>query len=490
MKRRRRRTHHGKKHSLYCTIGVGTGVGADELGDVPCKIVLPNHGTGTPKIYLYPNLAQFKRIELTRQLSFVAMSEDTVFKSTVLYADSRMSQRIYTEFNDVKVPDHNVIKCRPRDLSVAVSFKAPHSRSGKTHVTFWLTPNSWLEPDAETVMYADGSITVDRVQAVTAQLSGGEVVTFQWHFEYAENGGSITRRPSLVAEMNVDVPATDTAGILKIVDSSIDDLLLLVSFASRTQTACVGWRAFDATSLVTYYRKDRAVPRGEVDDGYGDPLVSKRDRQEFLANVHRIFADLPNRDAVRWTLYRAMPLRGRSIEWRFLSVFAGIEHLVLDFKDRVGLKHTLRGASWKRVRRRIGELIDKDEEISSQQAAWIIKKLPELNRVPIEDVLDRLCREYDLDLSDLWPLLGSEADLVRIRNWIVHAEKTPEALWEDCFFAVQNLGWIFERLVLTILKWPAAGSGAGRAGVSSYYASSNWPAAKERLANWWRSADR
>lgn len=485
--RRRPRPQQGRRYSLYCTIGTGP----DELHEVPCTIILPNQRNGTPRIHLQPNLAQFKRISFAHRLSFVATSDDMVFKSAVLYVDSRTSQRIYRSEDDTTVPDNNVIKCRPRDLSVAINFTETHSRVDRTHVTFWLTPNSWLEPDAETVMYANGSIAVDRVQVVTAQLSGGGIVTFQQHFEYTERGESITRRPYLAAEMDVDVPATDTAGILRIVESSIDDLLLVASCASRTQTACVGWRAFDSNSLVTYYRKDRAVPCGEIDDGYDEPLVSKRDRHKFLVNVHSAFSDLPNRDALRWALYRATPLRrGRSIEWRFLSAFAGIEHLVLDFRDRVGLKQTLRGADWKRMDRRLRELVDKDEKISCQQAKWIKKKLAELNRVPIEDVLERFCLEYDVDLSDLWPLYGSEADLVRIRNWIVHAEKTPEELWEDFLYAGLNLGWIFERLVLAILKWPAADSGAGRGGVSSYYASQKWPAAKERLANWRRSADR
>ena len=87
-----------------------------------------------------------------------------------------------------------------------------------------------------------------------------------------------------------------------------------------------------------------------------------------------------------------------------------------------------------------------------EQSTWIRKKLPELNRVPIENVLDQFCCEYQVDMSDLWPLHNSEADLVQIRNWIVHAENTPEEVWEDLFFAAQNLGWIFERFVLAIVK--------------------------------------
>lgn len=138
----------------------------------------------------------------------------------------------------------------------------------------------------------------------------------------------------------------------------------------------------------------------------------------------------------------------------------------------------------------MAEAVEQEQQLSPEQATWIIKKLPELNRVPIKDALERFCRDYTADLSDLWPLYDSDTDLIQIRNWLVHAEAIPDDLLEELLFAAMNVGWILERMLLAVLKWPLARSGADRGGISYYYAARNWPEAKERLAAWARSRGR
>jgi hypothetical protein len=58
-------------------------------------------------------------------------------------------------------------------------------------------------------------------------------------------------------------------------------------------------------------------------------------------------------------------------------------------------------------------------------------------------------------LDDLWPLLDQSGGtcLWDIRNAAVHGDVFTEAHAKALKFAVQNLEWILERILLTALGW-------------------------------------
>jgi hypothetical protein len=151
--------------------------------------------------------------------------------------------------------------------------------------------------------------------------------------------------------------------------SRLDDLLLLASLASRKRTACVGWSASDGTFATRYYRKHIVLPEpGPIKDPYGTPLISERDRASFLHTIYGIFAGLPNKDALRPAMYLAVPPRSTpSIEQLFLTRFAAMEHLVLDFRRRANLEFVLSPSRWSKLRRRLKAVIREETDLSLEQ---------------------------------------------------------------------------------------------------------------------------
>jgi hypothetical protein len=188
-------------------------------------------------------------------------------------------------------------------------------------------------------------------------------------------------------------------------------------------------------------------------------------------------------------MYLATPSeRNRVTEQNFLSTFAAIEHLVLEFRRRANLERVLDPDRWPDVRRRLKGVL-KEQGFPVQQRKWMGTKLSELNRVPIKDVLERFCANYAVDLSGLWPLYGSSPDLVTIRNWLVHAEPIADDLFKELLFACQNLKWILERTLLAILKWPLEKSAVSDGALSAYYAKRYWPRAQSELGRRFASGE-
>jgi hypothetical protein len=79
-------------------------------------------------------------------------------------------------------------------------------------------------------------------------------------------------------------------------------------------------------------------------------------------------------------------------------------------------------------------------------------------------------------------LFGAQADLVQIRNWLVHADLLPDEAYPHLFVAVQHLGWIFERILVAILKWPLDKTSVAWDSLLAYPAGRDWTNAKAELA--------
>lgn len=79
-------------------------------------------------------------------------------------------------------------------------------------------------------------------------------------------------------------------------------------------------------------------------------------------------------------------------------------------------------------------------------------------RILMRDLYEDYRRMYALDLSDLWPLFDKTkgASLSEIRNFIVHGGVFTESDWIALSYAVENLQWILERILLVALGWDIA----------------------------------
>lgn len=212
----------------------------------------------------------------------------------------------------------------------------------------------------------------------------------------------------------------------------IDALLVLCSFGSRERTDTWHWSISGSDGLnhsnwLFGFRKFTRRHEGE------DPLVLRRadNAAQFLslalprhlASKHREFLEA----AVYAQLERDLPL-----EVSIVRLVSGIQSAL-----RYGLALPNRGKGVK-----IAQLLSKFES------------------------------RFSIDLSDLWPLCDRKVgpSLLQIRNSAVHGEVFVQEDWTALSFAVQNLRWTLERILLASLGWDIENSAVSERALRWYTA--------------------
>ena len=462
-------------HTLRCTVRAES----FEATDVPCRIYLPEGKQRVPVIHLIPDERQWEPLTRAHELSLVGTLDRLSIESQVLYL-TQGSWRV----SDRSGVDTLLIACEPRDFRITEQY-SERETPGLSNVVFWLTPNPWLHPGKIRLPKLDGSIEVSQGELPTAFLARERTVTFDTHYESRNEGDDFIQRPYLVAKIDsVDIPAADTARVANEVLADLDDLLLIVSLASRTRTHCIGWDAADDRFMTKYFRGDRIVPTRSPTDSW-DGLIPRRYGRDFLRDAYARFLsfDRPSQDAIRRAIYASVPFHQSVFSETFLSRFAGIECLLLDFRRQAKLVKVMPPGPWERLRRAVISLIRQERALSEDQLHWIDEKIPELNRVPLRAVLERFCAHYQLDLSAFWPVFGlaGEIGLVNIRNRLVHGEGLLEAASSHALIAAEHLRWVLEAMLIAVLGWPLEKAAVHPDRLTNETAMSEWRAAKAAL---------
>jgi hypothetical protein len=252
----------------------------------------------------------------------------------------------------------------------------------------------------------------------------------------------------------------ETLGLCTELLPLIDDFLLIVSLASRTRTACIGWEAIDSRCITSYYRGEFAFPTGDSEPSYHDGLVRGNDFRDFVTTVYGTFRTQPDRDPIRGAIHALVPGKRHSLERTFLSLFAALEMLLLDFRRRNGLEFIMSEEEWKVLKASCRKFIKEQTRatIDKCRRSLIYSKLDELNRVPLRVVLEAFCRQYRIELADLWPLFAEakgKIGLTDIRNMIIHGEPLGDRYMDALWVATEHLKWTVERIVVGLLNWPA-----------------------------------
>jgi len=467
-----RKTGRRADYALRCTVRSES----FEAADVPCRIYLPDGKPGVPIVHLVPDERQYELLTRAYELSLVGTLDRLSFESQVLY----LTQGTWRG-QDPHGVDAFLVACEPRDFRITERY-SDNATVGRAHVVFWLTPNPWLPPGKIRMSNLDGSVEITHGELPQAFLPGGATATFDTHYDSRTEGDDFIQRPYLVAEIDVDIPAAETARLAREVLPDLDDLLLIVSLASRTRTNCVGWTAADSVSITRYFRADRIVPTRSPTDSW-DGLVPLRYRSEFLREAHARFLAHPDRDAIRRAIYASVPFHESVFTEAFLSRFAGIECLLLDFRRQSNFGKVMPLGRWKTFRRAVIDLLRQVEAVSEDQVRWVEEKLPELNRVPLKAVLERFCVHYKLDLSAFWPVFGldGEVGLAKIRHRLVHGEGILEALSPHAIIAAEHLRWVLELMLIAVLAWPLEKAAVHPDRLTNETAMTEWRAAKAAL---------
>lgn len=427
----------------------------NEHCNVPCKVYLPERINGKPQVILKPTSRVARVLSSCWQLAL---------KSDVIGLDGNKEASI-------KIPELNVsnseinywgkdisesnIYCEPENLELISPFKMDDF-IGDTVVSFWISDNPFITPLVRSLKSYDGSIKKKPVHEVVHNIAGDDY-EFLERFKYKnEDNGDLTQWSYLVAECKTSIEADKTEEIKEKYLERLDDFLLLTSLASRQSTACLGWEAYDRECQVKYYRGNYSFP-DITETGLNNSLIDKPDFIDFIKVTQDSFNNYENILALRSSIYSIIRMKGRSVESSFLSLFSGLETLILEFRRIQGFEFILEDTEWLRLKKGIEKFIKKSEEpkLNSKNRSRIYSKLNELNRVSLREAYELFCLHYDIPSHDLWPLFGSktQAGLTDIRNRIAHGDPFPDSSIDSLINANFQLSIFLERSILRVLDW-------------------------------------
>ena len=428
-----------------------------EVTNVPCKVYLPERIQEKPYVILKPAKEDATRIMASHKGALRAtvygFDKDTelTIEAPEVYFSGSSTKYWGDGISDSTIPGD------PQDLHVIRHLKA-NEHIQRTQIVFWISPNQFLTPFMSSSSSYTGDLRYERVRNVEFVIKNEVRLVFEKHFrsKTAENGDFI-QWSFLVACAKLDFPADDFITVKKNVLPDIDDFLLIASFAARRRTACLGWTSSDKNSYATFYRGNYAFPDFDRDESLNNGLIDIQDFERFMQTCYPAFLGLENKLAIRNALYSAVPPQPRTLETTFLHVFAGIETLVLDFKRRKYLEFVVPQNDWPSLRKYLEKCIKNSTEpkLETTQRASMYHKLDELNRVSLREAYDLFCKEYSVDLTDLWPIFGecNLVGLVDIRNKLIHGDPFPHDMFGPLVVAKEHLIYILERVLTRILKW-------------------------------------
>jgi hypothetical protein len=271
----------------------------------------------------------------------------------------------------------------------------------------------------------------------------------------------------LVALASVPQAADDARVMRSALQKPLDDLLLLASLAARQRTAIFGWTASDARCQVQAFQVHGCTAADQAPVGHANVLVAARDFDEFIRASLGVWRDLDpaERDLLSLAIHRVLPKSDQTLESRILSLFSGLESLVLIHRRKTDRVYTVTDPSaWKRVQSAIRKVIlDPGQDFPSMtHREMAIKMLPALRRIPLRDALESFMEHYGVALEDLWPVFSdtSKCPLSKVRNMIAHGESFSQDKHDPLFRAMLNAEVVVERATLRLLGWDVSRSQA------------------------------
>jgi hypothetical protein len=311
-----------------------------------------------------------------------------------------------------------------------------------------------LSPRHSRELSFTGEIRIKRHHVVEFTLANGLRLTFNDHYRYVDGDNRETISfPELTGEFESEANIDDVNSWLE----TLDDFLLIVSFAARERCACVGWTAHDAKQMVKLFRRNVVIPRKEGRQSMHDGLIEASDFEEFIKTAYGQFIGLERKELIRQALYRVLPKENGTLESSYLSLYSALETLVLFSNQNSGGDLILDESEWKQFNGDAREFIRKHPLFAQSTAKrkLVYEKLPELNRISFKSAFDAFCRRFNIELSDLWPVVGREggATLARIRNKLIHGDSFDPIQGHAFMSAREHLTWIVERSLMSILGW-------------------------------------
>lgn len=447
-------------------------IAGEEVRDVPCKIFLPDRITDKPIMKFKPSEEQYKKIIASHEGSFKAevigfnkQKEVSIVSPQVYFSEMKTNRW------DLDISESS-FKGEPQHLQITRHLEREPS---KTLLTLWISPNSMLNPAISQETSFKGDIKYKRVRQLEFTIAEDFKITFDKHFRTTIlTNNDLKQWSYLVAISELDIPAHEVDRFRETILPQIEDFLLIASLGSRTRTACIGWEAYDHQKVVTYYRGDFTFPAGTSESSFDRGLVWQNSFSDFVNSCYANYLKYSNKRVIRKAIFAVVPGREKVLEASFLSMFAGLEALILDFRRNKNLEFIVTdmqewGVLKKEIKMKIREAVK--EKLDSEQRSRLYSKLDELNRISLQTAFEKFCAEYNLDLTDLWPVFNTDETfgLSEIRNRLIHGDPLSSECYNALWTAEQNLRYMLERVLIKVLGWPVDETNVSKGFLRKHY---------------------
>lgn len=441
----------------------------NDIDGVRCEVFLPNDQRDSLQLYLRSDRKydqwpiQFSvKGEVT---GFDGKPELRIEADTVYFKDG------CTTYWSKDEPD-TVIVGDPLNLTITRYFRGSTTdkASGNVHGYFTIQPSTAINVKKSLQISYTGDIKARKTTEFAITLYPDIELVFESYYKYPEDtGDNVVGIPELIARFDVHPDSFN-----KLVEfKEIDDLLALVSFANKQRCMCTGWFASHPSTETSYFRNDVVPCQSSRDRSHYEKLIDQANFQPFVKTAYAkmIGLDVERRSLLRRAIDCAIHKRDETLESFFISLYSGIESLVIYHKKEYPLSNTIFCRSeWKDFEKGYKALVEKtfpgDEGTKIfQRKQKLLHKLGSINSHPMGNAFGRMLIDYQVDLSDLWPLYETDTkhkDLSWIRNQLVHGRVFERTQASALVAAGEHLRWTLERLLLSILGWPAEKSHASK----------------------------
>lgn len=392
----------------------------DKVEGVLCEIYLPKKVTDPVGLFFRPTTEQSHLLDYVLEFSFYGEIKDVSGEvREIIEADKVYHTKSSTRHWGPELSE-TLLVGEPVDLRIIELLNEDNQADRSKEAlqgTFWLTPNAMLSPMYSRTLSFTGNVTIEKVRSFEFTLSNGLHLTFSHHYRYLDNeNGETVSFPELVAEFKIGTEKMEVGSLLQ----GVDDFLMLTSFAARQSCVCLGWDSYDPSKVVRYFRRDVAIPKQKKGHSMHDGLIEVTDFAEFIRTAYTSFVGIERKDLIRQAVHRAISGRDGTLESNYLILYSALETLVLFCRQEF------------------------DNELIGQ-----------LNRVPFRTAFDGFCRHFDVDVIDLWPVVDRKdgVSLADVRNRLIHGDSFNPLQERALISAKEQLRWVVERSVLSVLGW-------------------------------------
>jgi len=247
-----------------------------------------------------------------------------------------------------------------------------------------------------------------------------------YNFELRDNAQAEIKRQVFSRSFGIEKEVTKSGYSIfvhgfknaEIVVRDIECLLILASFASRERSVFWHWSIDDEPALNNRYWRFGMKKWPKRRDGQ-EPLLPRDSAEcnKFLSSALKACLSSTSNQFLDAAVYALLD-RDLPLETKIVRLLSGIQSALL----------------------------------------FAVPKQNATKRALIRDLYEDYKKAYDLDLSDLWPLFDQKTgvSLTEIRNFVVHGGVFTERDWMALSYAVENLHWILERILLVALGWDIA----------------------------------